>query len=343
LVGTDPEYRRRGLVREQFQVIHQWSAERGHMMQGITGIPYYYRQFGYEMGLNLGGGRIGYLPHVPKLKDDEKEPYVLRPATETDISFLMEVHGYACQRSLISCVWDDSLWHYALNGRSQQNIHSSKVMVIEAIDGDPVGFLLHPPMIWSTHLQISGYELKTGISWLTVTPSVIRYAVETGQQYAAEKKDVECQAFYFNLGAEHPVYQTLSDRMPRVANPYAWYIRIPDLADFLAHIAPVLEARLAKSVLVGHTGELKLNFFRSGVKLTFEQGKLKETAAYLPASSEDGDVLFPDLTFLRVLLGHTDFWEVEKFFADCYVRNDAARALVPILFPRQASNVWGVV
>ena len=92
LVGTDPEYRRRGLIREQFDLIHQWSAERGHKVQAITGIPYYYRMFGYEMALNLGGGRIGYLPHIPKLKDDEQESYFFRPATKTDISFIMEVY-----------------------------------------------------------------------------------------------------------------------------------------------------------------------------------------------------------------------------------------------------------
>jgi hypothetical protein len=39
LVGTHPDYRRRGLVCAQFEVIHAWSAERGHKMQAITGIP----------------------------------------------------------------------------------------------------------------------------------------------------------------------------------------------------------------------------------------------------------------------------------------------------------------
>ena len=37
LVGTDPAYRNRGLVRTQFDVIHAWSRQRGHLLQGITG------------------------------------------------------------------------------------------------------------------------------------------------------------------------------------------------------------------------------------------------------------------------------------------------------------------
>ena len=39
LVGTLPEYRNRGLVRAQFEEVHRWSAERGELVQGITGIP----------------------------------------------------------------------------------------------------------------------------------------------------------------------------------------------------------------------------------------------------------------------------------------------------------------
>ena len=42
LVATHPDYRRRGLIRTQMDIAHQWSAERGEIMQVITGIPWYY-------------------------------------------------------------------------------------------------------------------------------------------------------------------------------------------------------------------------------------------------------------------------------------------------------------
>ena len=71
LVGTLPEFRNRGLVRRQFEVIHQWSEQNGDLVQAITGIPYYYRLFGYEMAMNLQGGRAGYPTHIPRLKEGE--------------------------------------------------------------------------------------------------------------------------------------------------------------------------------------------------------------------------------------------------------------------------------
>jgi RimJ/RimL family protein N-acetyltransferase len=104
LVGTHPDYRNRGLVRAQFEVIHQWSAERGQKMQAITGIPYYYRLFGYEMGLALSGGRGGFKPHVPRLKEGEQEQYRIRPAVNTDLDFIDHLYQHASRRYLVNCI-----------------------------------------------------------------------------------------------------------------------------------------------------------------------------------------------------------------------------------------------
>ena len=342
LVGTDPDYRRRGLVREQFDIIHQWSAARGHKVQSITGIPYYYRLFGYEMTLALGGGRVGYLPNEPKLKDDEKELYQFRQATEADIPFIMKVYPSAVERSMISCVRGADYWAYELTGKSEQNITRSEYHIIESTEGEAVGYILHPSTIWSPTINMWGYELKEGVSWLDVTPSVIRYLVKTGKEYAAKKDKIEFAGFNFGLGPDHPVYQVMPRRLPQTNNHYAWYIRVADVPDFLQHISPVLERRLAESPVVGFTGDLKLSFFKSGVKLSFEKGKLKGVESYLPKNDEDADVLFPDLTFLRVLFGYEFFEVVEKAFPDCYARNDQGKALIPVLFPQKHSNVWAI-
>ena len=46
VVGTRADFRGRGLVRAMFEVAHAWSAERGHQLLAINGIPWFYRQFG---------------------------------------------------------------------------------------------------------------------------------------------------------------------------------------------------------------------------------------------------------------------------------------------------------
>jgi GNAT superfamily N-acetyltransferase len=58
LVGTHPDYRNRGLVRLPMEALHAESEARGQRMQVISGIPDYYRQFGYEMALEEDAARV---------------------------------------------------------------------------------------------------------------------------------------------------------------------------------------------------------------------------------------------------------------------------------------------
>jgi predicted acetyltransferase len=87
-----PEYRNRGLIRAIFELIHARSTACGQLAQGITGLTYYYRQFGYEYALDLGGSRSVYLAAIPKLKEGQPEPYALRAATLHDLPQLLALY-----------------------------------------------------------------------------------------------------------------------------------------------------------------------------------------------------------------------------------------------------------
>ena len=82
LVATHPDYRKRGLMRSQFQLIDEISAARDQRMLAVTGIPFLYRQFGYEMALNLEGGRTVMLQGRPQNRSDS--PMMLRPARDRE-------------------------------------------------------------------------------------------------------------------------------------------------------------------------------------------------------------------------------------------------------------------
>jgi Acetyltransferase (GNAT) domain len=344
LVGTLPEYRNRGLVRAQFEVVHQWSAGRGELMQAITGIPYYYRQFGYEMGLNLGGGRTGFKSNVPLLKEGEQELYLIRPASEFDIEFIAQLYHFACHRYLVNCVRDENLWRYELNGKSSKNVNRMELCVIETSGGERVGFLAHPFNVWGTAMVAMAYEVMPGTSWSAVTPTVERYLFSTGQTYAArDNKQDRYDSFGFYLGDEHPVYQVLRNNLPNVQNPYSWYVRLPDLPEFLRHITPVLERRLSSSLLAGHSGVLMLTFYRTGLRMVFEKGKLTTVDPWKPdPQAHSGDAAFPDLTFLQLMLGYRSLDELKYAFADCWYASDEIYALLNSLFPKQSSDIWAI-
>ncbi|MHB1319177.1 MAG: GNAT family N-acetyltransferase, partial [Anaerolineae bacterium] len=180
LVGTHPDYRRRGLIRKQFEILHRWSAERGELVQAITGIPWYYRQFGYDMAMNLHGARRGPETGLPELKAGETEPYVVRPATAADLGFIADVDAFARRHSLVNCVRSAAQWAYELSGHNHGNAVHFELRVIETGTGEPIGYLAHPPVRWGSNLCAIRYELKPGVSWWAVTPPVLRYLKATG-------------------------------------------------------------------------------------------------------------------------------------------------------------------
>lgn len=339
-VATHPDFRKRGLVRTQFDVVHQWSAERGLAVQGITGIPYFYRQFGYEFALNLGGRRFGSIP--PRLKDGETEKFVMRPADGKDIPFMMSVYEHGRGRSMVSANWSEAHWHNNLYAMSKDNIQRLQFCIIEqAGTHEPVGYFAHPEYLVMSGTYAFHYELKPGTSWLEVTPAVARYLWSRGQEYA-KIENKPCDAFGFYLGGAHPAYEALGNTLPNFRDPYAWYLRVPDLLGFLNHIKPALEKRLAESIACGHSGEYLIGMYPQGIKLTLERGRII-FEPWKPNHADHGNAGFPALTFLQILFGYRSFEELKHAFPDCWWDGDGTRVLVNALFPKKHSNVYGIV
>jgi hypothetical protein len=341
LVGTLPEFRGRGLVRAQFDEIHRWCEARNLPVQTITGIPYFYRQFGYEMALDFSGRRFGFEPHVPKLKKGEKEPYHIRPAAESDLPFIAKVYKQTQTRYAIFGVRGMDVFAYELNGQSSKNGNHFEVRILEDGRGKRIGYFQHLNFLYMNGVTVVGYELNSGASWLDVTPPVVRYLWETGGKYA-KRNGQSCNSFRFMLGAEHPAYEALGDALPAFRPPYAWYLRVPDLPVFIRHIAPALEKRLAESVAAGFSGELKISFYCDGLRLVFARGRLKTVEAWKSKTNDDESAAFPDLTFLQLLFGYRSFDELRFAFKDCYWSNHTARVLLNALFPKRLSDVFPV-
>lgn len=339
IVGTHPDYRRRGLVRLQMEAVHAKSAARGEMVQGITGIPWYYRKFGYEMGLNLGGYRVYPLPHTPGKKQDAVEPaYAMREATLADLPVLKTLYARFCEGSLVSAVRDDAIWHYELTEMHPDTIFKPHLFLI--FEGDTA----------VAYADLSRYKATLSIRQIATIPghslrAVALFVLEQLKEKAfainASDDPHPIERINFYLSEEHPVYHALERELRIAFHPYAWYVRVPDLPAFLRHIAPVLERRLANSVMAGHSGTLRLNFYTSHLTLVFERGKLVEVGRYEPKSMDEGDGRFPDLTFLQLLFGYRSLDELDHARADCYVNNEAA-VLLKILFPKKPSWIEGI-
>lgn len=343
LVATHPDYRNRGLVRLQMETLHGWSAEMGHQMQVITGIPWFYRQFGYEMALEVSGGRRTFSMNIPQLKAGETERFRFRPAVLEDIPFLMRAYEHQSSLERIACQRDEAMWAYEITGRLKGNQVRMEVRIIETIEGTPVGYLGHPDSLFRKLMSVWYTGLVPEASWVDVTPALMRYLLQTGLGYAQEQPGAVCEGLSFIIGVDHPIFKIYPGWFPQFRKPYAWYVRIPDLPRFMQTITPALESRLAASPLAGFTGDVTIGFYRSGLKLAFEQGRITTCEKWQPRPDVYGDLCFPDLTFLSLVCGRRSFTELTEQFPDCYSEKEELSALMSVLFPKQSSNVWGVV
>lgn len=349
LVGTHPDYRRRGLVKEQFEVLHRWSKKRGHLMQAIAGIPHYYRRFGYEMAVYMGAGRRVYVQDLPGKPSGAPEgrgtprSYHLRPATASDARFLADLDHRARGRYLLTSSRNKVLWRYEVAGRDPESDESLEVRIVEDAAGSPAGYVCHTRDLRNGTLEVDGYELAHGVSWLEVTPFVLSELAEIGHKQASDEKKLA--SLTFALGEHHPLYDAVPEpplyRLDR-HDHYAFYVRVTEPPAFLRHVAPVLERRLAASVAAGHTGEVKVSFYGGGFRLELERGRLSRVEHWSPTVEEEGNAAFPDLTFLQLLFGHRSLEELDRAFADCSPGEGDARVLLGALFPRRPSALWPV-
>ena len=140
------------------------------------------------------------------------------------------------------------------------------------------------------------------------------------------------------LGSQHPLYDFGICTMADVRRPYALYIRIEDLAGFLELVAPALEERLARSDHAGRSGPLDLDFYRTGLRLQFEDGRLRAVEPWQPTTEDYGHFAFRELSFLQLLMGFRSLRDLQHAHPDCLERSRAHLSWIEALFPTAPSH-----
>ncbi|GCE31070.1 hypothetical protein KDA_65540 [Dictyobacter alpinus] len=339
IVAADPAYRNRGLIRTLFEFVHARGAAEGRLVDAITGIYYFYRQFGYEYALSLEGMRGIYLPAIPKAKEGEAEAYTLREATLEDVPRLHEIYtqhigtGYAITTNIDENYlrWELEAW----KDHPERTKFSTTQLIVKA-DGSIQGWFYARARRRTSSLNVWALYLASHVNLQAIMPPLLRALQNYGQQIPTEKPDAGAfSEIKFYLGESHPFYEVI-DKLATIKEPsYAWYVRVADLPKFIQHIAPALEKRLLGSLVEGYSGELKLDFYRSGLRMVFEQGRLTTVENWRSTvlnNTADGG--FPPLVFLKALFGYRTLNELRQAYPDAWVNNEV---LFNTLFPAKPS------
>ena len=342
IVASDPDYRHRRLIRAVFELIHARSEAEGHLVQAITGIPYYYRLFGYEYALDLGGRCSTYISQIPAAQEGIPEPFTLRDATEADIPMLQHLYNRPRASSIVSGPIDEAWWRYQFaTWRTSESGEGWHTQIITGADGHAQGYLITLTMRWGRNLPVFDMAFADGVNVQAIVLPLLRALASQGATMPVRDADPEpFSRIMFMLGRSHPLYDVLGkDLANSIEAPYAWYVRVAHLPAFLRHIAPALEQRLAHSIVAGYSGELTFDFYRGGLRMVFERGKLTTVEDWrCPIWDANPDTRFPPLVFLQVLFGYRSLDALRAAFPDVRV-NDNVEALMKALFPCRPSWV----
>lgn len=339
LITTAAAYRRRGLVRKQIEIQHRLCAERDDLMQVIGGIPWFYRQFGYEPCLDLHVGRFVGAPPPGARREDGLLP--LRPAERRDVPFLARAYGTAAQRYALFCSRDEATWEFEAFRRRADNGPGGYEVSVAERSGVRVGVVVTYARLWWNRLFVLACELEAEVNGRLTAEALLERLHALGRAYAI-RDETAYEGVSFWLGEQHPVYPHLQAASEIREQGLAWYVRIPDLVRFVRHVAPALDRRLARSSATGREESLALSFYRSGLRLSLRGGRIAWVGPWTPDATGPPDVSFPPSTFLQLLFGYRSLADLEYAFPDCVVHNESARPLLAALFQTRPSFVWAL-
>lgn len=141
LVATDTGYEGRGLVRALMGWAHDRSRDRGHLLQVMIGIPYFYRLFGYEYAIDIPRARA--LRELPPPGHGAREPAsarsVLREAATADIPALVALQEAAQAPYDVAMPHPADRWRWLLahEGSTTRVVERDGVVVASARTGPP--------------------------------------------------------------------------------------------------------------------------------------------------------------------------------------------------------------
>ena len=278
LIATHPDYRCRGLVRAQFEVIHDWGRAAGQLWQVIRGIAWYYRQFGYWYAVDLPACPTMWLGGTPPPSTE----FSLR-AAHVDVGFLGALEVEASSGTPLEPVRGPDGFALEL-ARRPGGLLACEILVIAATTAaTPIGYIAYQRRLNDGLVSLRALELRRGtVGWDRQRPSWPICTSGSGTIPTAPDK-----ASRLALPPGHPAPTRCLDparlgitRRVRAVYPSARCHRLPP-----RHRAGP-EPHLAASPAVAWTGGLRVDLYQGGLGLHFDDGRLATVERWDPPAGD---------------------------------------------------------
>ncbi len=320
-VATHPDHRRRGIQRMLNERFDEAAEDGGYDLCALAGIPFFYRQFGYEYALDLDHKTTIALSELP----DTQPSLESRRFTEADISAAAGLLDQYHARYVVHCPRTAAVW------RMQ---HTTGVY-----NGEPYeGYTLHLGGEVKAYVRVQPRprEKTLVLKEAGAAPGAHEEVLAFLRRYCVENG---LETLVSTLGYVDSLSELLAGLGAEQSMPYGWQVKIVDNVRLLEKIAPLLETRLAGTRFSWLSDRLNLNFRRFSVDMVFDSGKV--TGVSLSGDCSDRAIGLNPLVFPQLLLGYRSREELEYAYPDVRV-TPSRRELVDALFPKRPSYVHHV-
>jgi hypothetical protein len=317
-VATHARYRRRRLVRSQFEVHHARSDGRGDLAGLITGIPYLYRRLGYGYGLDYP---LIHLATVDNVGDPGTD--VVRPARTDDLDGIIRLDATRSTDRL-RVVRDRRSWERTLARSAATRFEQ---LVVAVREGEIVGFAQLEARPWAERLYLQPATAEDAPAARALLAHAVAQAAAHGEMVVA----------FDNPGTAYG--EVLAGVGDPVRHSHGIYVRVPDAVALLDALRPVLSRRLAASSYADRKGVLSMSLYESGVSVSYDQGVVTDVARVDPVEDpfDSDDVGVPPDLLGALVLGRFGAAALEQRVDD--VTLGRRRRLMEVLFPRVDAEV----
>jgi hypothetical protein len=334
-VGTLEEYRKRGLIRKLYYKYFEKQFHRGrYHISNIQGIPYFYRQFGYDF-LIPDWRQVFLRPNqIPVLPPDKKPDWMrlsIRPATKSNLNDIITLYDKLSTGLLVSTIRDRTLWE--LQEKIRKDFAKDFSTYVVKRGTEVLGYF---------RLVLRENKKEPENSYLNVMESSIsgidgvRRTLEFLRSHCIE---LGFHRIAFSGATTSNLSRIGLDLGGQMSRGWKHQLRIRDMVHFLKRIRPALQKRLRNTMFAGLTQEVTINTYRHRYVLDFQSGKIKDIKDL--GVHEDGkylDFRTPPNDFVRLLLGQYSPEELSHQDMD-FIIQGPAKSLIATLFPKQESFI----
>lgn len=318
LVATLPQYRNLGLQRILNKKYDETLIKENYDLSVIEGIPYFYRQFGYEYTIPLDSEINIPLKFLP----DTNSQYSIKKIELIDIPKIIKLNDITKEKFFINSIRSNEVWK-----KQEEN-----------------GWQADWP--FKTYLLLEKGIIKAYLRAEIVNNKLV--LIEISNTKSNESRNI-C-GFLKKIGLENNVdelvcrinhHEFFSNYLVKNGGkknkPYAWQVKVVNYFNFFKKIIPILNNRLYTSSYNFLESELKINFFKNSIILNFFNGQINDVKE--DKGIKRSEIQFNPIVFPKILFGCASHKELTQNYPDISI-NSKYQELIKTLFPKFKSNIY---